>query len=423
MDLSLLTRKSDVEWWIEPRGRHARAGRHLRERSARAGHGRQGVRAGHERRHAAGHRTGVLRHAGRALGLRVSRSAASRPSIADRRRRRVGRRRRLRHLLRRAHCCHRTDASTDSSRSRSGSPTSLSRSVPAGVGSAGRLRLDAAEMDAMLTGGARWAVERGYGTAADLERSRSTAACRARSPTRCREQAKNRQRDEMGTLGSGNHYLEVQQVARSSIAAVAAAFGLREGDVVVSIHCGSRGLGHQIGTEFLKRDGARRGQRTASSCPTASWPARRSTRRVGQAYLGAMRAAINCALANRQIITHLVRQAFAAILPAAEPDAALRRVAQHLQSGDRIVIDGQTKRAVRASQGRHAGASVPAIRTCRRRSRRSASRSSSAARWARRPTCWWARSEGVTRSFGSSCHGAGRSMSRHAAAKQWRGRR
>ena len=129
--------------------------------------------------------------------------------------------------------------------------------MPAGVGSVGRLHLDAAEMDAMLTGGARWAVDRGYGTAADLERIEEHGCMPGAKPDEVSDHAKNRQRDEMGTLGSGNHYLEVQQVVKIFDSTVAAAFQLREGDIVVSIHCGSRGLGHQIGTEFLKRMVAR----------------------------------------------------------------------------------------------------------------------------------------------------------------------
>ena len=118
----------------------------------------------------------------------------------------------------------------------------------------------------------------------------------------------------MGTLGSGNHYLEVQQVVEVCDADVAAAFGVHMGDILVSIHCGSRGLGHQIGTEFLKQMviaatsyGIDLPDRELACAPINS--------AVGQAYLGAMRAGINCALANRQIITHLVRQAFAEVPP------------------------------------------------------------------------------------------------------------
>lgn len=125
----------------------------------------------------------------------------------------------------------------------------LFQHVPAGVGSTGLLRLKPAEMDAMLTGGARWAVRQGYGRTADLERTEEQGCIAGAVPAAVSDRAKKRQQDEMGTLGSGNHYLEVQRVARLFNHQIAAAFGLREGDVVVSIHCGSRGLGHQIGTD------------------------------------------------------------------------------------------------------------------------------------------------------------------------------
>jgi tRNA-splicing ligase RtcB len=130
------------------------------------------------------------------------------------------------------------------------------------------------------------------------------------------EFAKRRQRDEMGTLGSGNHYLEVQKVVETYHPA-SAAFGVYAGNVLVSIHCGSRGLGHQIGTEFLREMvaeapgyGLHLPERELASVPIES--------PLGQKYLGAMRAAINCALANREIITHLTRQAFAELFPHAD---------------------------------------------------------------------------------------------------------
>ncbi|HXQ68209.1 MAG TPA: RtcB family protein, partial [Alphaproteobacteria bacterium] len=117
----------------------------------------------------------------------------------------------------------------------------LYATVPVGLGSTGRLKLDAAEMDAMLTEGARWALARGYGVVADLERIEERGTMAGACADAVSERAKRRQRDEMGTLGSGNHYLEVQEVAEIFDRAVAAVFGLKEGEVVVSIHCGSRG--------------------------------------------------------------------------------------------------------------------------------------------------------------------------------------
>ncbi|HEX6267225.1 MAG TPA: RtcB family protein, partial [Burkholderiales bacterium] len=192
----------------------------------------------------------------------------------------------------------------------------LYQRIPAGVGSTGAIRLNEAEMDAMLAGGAKWAVARGWGTEADLERIEERGQMLHAQPSAVSQQAKRRQRDEMGTLGSGNHYLEVQELTEVFDPAIASAFGLRRGDIAVMIHCGSRGLGHQIGTEFLKHmalSAAHYGivlpDRELACAPIHS--------EIGQAYLGAMRAAINCALANRQILTHLVREVFREILPQA----------------------------------------------------------------------------------------------------------
>ncbi|MCW8840944.1 MAG: RtcB family protein, partial [Gammaproteobacteria bacterium] len=192
----------------------------------------------------------------------------------------------------------------------------LFRAVPAGLGSTGTIRLHGREMEAMLAGGARWALGQGFGNEADLLRTEERGCMAGARPEYVSAQAKKRQRDEMGTLGSGNHYLEVQRITDIHDAEAAAAFGLRVGEVVISIHCGSRGLGHQIGTEYLREMvlaaadfGIKLPDRELACAPINS--------PLGQRYLGAMRAGINCALANRQIITHLTREAVRDILPGA----------------------------------------------------------------------------------------------------------
>jgi len=122
--------------------------------------------------------------------------------------------------------------------------------------------------------------------------------------------AKRRQRGEMGTLGSGNHYLEIQVVERIYDAQAAAAYGLALGQVLVSIHCGSRGLGHQVGTDYLVTL-AKAAGRLGLHLPDRELACAPIKSPEGQQYLGAMNAAINIALANRQILTHLARAAFA----------------------------------------------------------------------------------------------------------------
>lgn len=128
----------------------------------------------------------------------------------------------------------------------------LFKSIPAGVGSTGAIQLSETDMDHMLAGGARWAVARGYGFPLDLERIEEGGGVTGARPECVSDRAKKRQAHEMGTLGSGNHYLEVQQIAEIFHPQAASVLGLCLNDVIVSVHCGSRGLGHQVGTDFLK---------------------------------------------------------------------------------------------------------------------------------------------------------------------------
>ena len=162
--------------------------------------------------------------------------------------------------------------------------------MPAGLGSKGRIRLDAHEMDAMLEGGARWALERGYGEPDDLGRIEERGRMAGARPELVSAKAKRRQEAEMGTLGSGNHYLEVQEVARLFDAEVAAGFGLELGQVVITIHCGSRGLGHQIGSEFL-REMVLAAEAAGIALPERELACAPIHSEVGRRYLGAMRAA------------------------------------------------------------------------------------------------------------------------------------
>jgi len=288
--------------------------------------------------------------------------------------------------------------------------------IPAGIGSTGAIRLSGADMDHMLAGGAQWAVQRGWGTEADLDRIEEHGRMQGAQPECVSDKAKKRQRDEMGTLGSGNHYLEVQEVTEVFDAGIAAVFGLAPGDIVVMIHCGSRGLGHQIGTEFLKkmavsaiRYGIRLPDRELACAPIHS--------EVGQEYLGAMRAAINCALANRQILTHLVREVFRAMLPEASLsllyDVSHNTCKVEEHRGRKLYV--HRKGATRALGPGHPD--VPA-----------------ALRAAGQPVliggsmgtgsyvlAGTEASESLA--FSSACHGAGRAMSRHQALKTWQGRK
>jgi tRNA-splicing ligase RtcB len=295
----------------------------------------------------------------------------------------------------------------------------LYRRIPAGVGSTGAIRLEAAAMDAMLRGGARWAVEQGWGTEEDLARIEEGGAMAGADPDQVSPQAKRRQRDEMGTLGSGNHYLEVQEVTDVYDAAIAAAFGLARGDVVVTIHCGSRGLGHQIGTDFLKRmavaapaHGIVLPDRELACAPIDS--------ALGAEYLGAMRAAINCALANRQILTALVREVFAAVLPQArlpllyDVSHNTCKVEEHEVDGVRRRLYVHRKGATRAFGPGHPDLPEP-LRAAGQPVLIGGSMGTGSYVLA-------GTASAEARSFSSACHGAGRAMSRHQALRTWKGR-
>ncbi len=295
----------------------------------------------------------------------------------------------------------------------------LSRAIPAGVGSTGRISLDDAAMDDMLRGGARWAVESGYGDAADLDRIEEHGCMLGADPKAVSDRAKKRQRREMGTLGSGNHYLEVQEVAEIYDAAAADAFGLEAGDAVISIHCGSRGLGHQIGTEFL-REMAAEAESYGIELPDRELACAPINSTLGARYLGAMRAAINCALANREILTHLVRTAFAHMVPTADI-ALLYDVSHNTCKEEEHEIDGQTRRLFVHRKGatRAFGPGHPDLPSVLRPVGQPVliGGSMGTASYILVGTA-----ESEAAAFSSACHGAGRAMSRHQARKRWQGR-
>ncbi|WP_455212027.1 RtcB family protein [Kaarinaea lacus] len=294
----------------------------------------------------------------------------------------------------------------------------LYRTVPAGVGSTGHIHLNQKEMNAMLRGGAQWAVERGYGREEDLQRIEENGCMAGAEPVEVSDKAKKRQQDEMGTLGSGNHYLEVQRIVDIYDEAIASVFGVQQGDVVISIHCGSRGLGHQIGTEFLKQMAMCASQYKIIlpdrelACAPLNSP-------IGRSYLGAMRAGINCALANRQIITHLTRQAVHSLFPNAtlsllyDVSHNTCKLESHVVNGEKRKLFIHRKGATRAYGPGHADV-PPALRSAGQPVLIGGSMG----------TCSYilaGTKESEQKAFSSACHGAGRSMSRRQATKQWRG--
>ena len=190
----------------------------------------------------------------------------------------------------------------------------LFRKVPAGLGSTGKIHLTTRQLDEVLLGGAEWAVEKGYGRAEDLGFIEEHGKMPDADPGAVSQKAKDRQFKQVGTLGSGNHYLEVQYVEEIYDEKAASVYGLRKNGVVISIHTGSRALGHQIGTDYLKelaqvtkKYNIKIRDKDLVCAPLKS--------KEGERYYSAVCAGINCAFANREVITHLVREGFHEVFP------------------------------------------------------------------------------------------------------------
>jgi tRNA-splicing ligase RtcB len=291
--------------------------------------------------------------------------------------------------------------------------------VPAGVGSEGLIRLTAGQIDEMLLGGAEWAVRKGYGIQDDLQYIEEHGRVDGAFPANVSPSAKQRQYREMGTLGSGNHYLEVQVVAEIYDQNAAQAMGLNLDDVLISVHCGSRGLGHQIGTDALKNlaYAIQKYKINIKDRELASAPINSAE---GKFYFGAMSAGINCALANRQIITHLVREIFTEVYPEGRIKM-LYDISHNTCKVETHLIDGKKKRLYVHRKGatRAFGPGQidlpPEYKNIGQPVLIGGTMGTSSYILA-------GTEEGMQLSFGSACHGAGRSMSRTQAKKQWRAR-
>ena len=291
----------------------------------------------------------------------------------------------------------------------------ISRAVPTGTGRGGAWRLTDDEMDAVLTRGSEYLVrERGFGCAADLAHTESGGALPGADPRAVSPRARDRGRAQLGSLGAGNHFLELQVVDRILDAPAARAFGLREGEVTALIHCGSRGLGHQVCTDYVKRMDVWLSAHGVSlpdrqlSCAPASSP-------EGRAYLAAMAAAANFAWANRQLIAHRVREAVARICPEVAADT-VRQVYDVAHNMAKIEEHGGASLCVhRKGATRAFGPGHPDVPEDYRAVGQPVLIPGSMG------TASYVLAGAATseaRSWGSACHGAGRALSRTAARHQ-----
>jgi tRNA-splicing ligase RtcB len=290
--------------------------------------------------------------------------------------------------------------------------------IPAKLRGRGAVTLDDDETTQMLLGGARWAVTRGWGSHTDLARSEEHGCMAGAKPEHVSARARRRQRNELGTLGSGNHDLELQRVAELFEPTLARALGLEAGTLVVSLHCGSRGLGQQINTDYLRQmvelaeaHGLALPGRELACAPVQS--------ACGRAYVGAMRAAVNCAMANRQIITHLLRGVFSDLLPSARLELVYD-VSHNTCKEERHFVDGtwQTLLVHRKGATRALGPEHPGLPLALRRFGQPVfvGGSMGSESWVLAGV-----RDSAGLSLSSACHGAGRRLSRSAAARRFRG--
>ncbi len=291
----------------------------------------------------------------------------------------------------------------------------LFRDIPSGAGQKGSIRLSYQNLDRVLKEGAAWMVEHSYGRPADLDTCEESGALDGADPTAVSDRAKTRGVPQIGTLGSGNHFLEVQYVERVFEPAVAQALGLYENEIVVLIHSGSRGLGHQLCTDYL-RDMDEGMRRYGISLPDRQLACVPVHSREGQAYLGGMRAAANFAWANRQGITHFTRQAFKRIFGENTDLRVVYDVCHNIAKLERHKVDGRDRKVMVHRKG--ATRAFPPARPEVPEAYKSVGQPVLIPGSMGTASYVLVGAEGAMQeSFGTTCHGAGRVMSRTAAKK------
>jgi tRNA-splicing ligase RtcB len=291
----------------------------------------------------------------------------------------------------------------------------LFRDVPSGAGRGGQIRVSYQDLNNVLEHGVAWMVEHGYGHAEDMAVCEESGAIDGADAESVSDRAKKRGLPQIGTLGSGNHFLEVQYVEKVFEPEIARTLGLYENEIVVLIHSGSRGLGHQVCTDYL-RDMDESMRRYGINLPDRQLACVPVHSKEGQAYLGAMRASANFAWANRQGITHFTRQAFKRIFGEKEELRVVYDVCHNIAKLERHQVGGRDRKVMVHRKG--ATRSFPAGRpevpevykSCGQPVLIPGSMGTASYVLVGAPGA-------MEQTFGTTCHGAGRVMSRTAARK------
>jgi tRNA-splicing ligase RtcB len=300
--------------------------------------------------------------------------------------------------------------------------TALNQYCPSGVGEKGAVRATEAELIAVCRQGSRWALKQGFASEADLRRTEESGCVEGANPDKVSVRARQRGRPQLGSLGAGNHFIEIDLVEQVLDPAAASVMGLEQGTLAVQIHCGSRGFGHQICTDYVDEFqaavqlyGIHLVDRELVCAPLNS--------PEGQDYLAAMRCAANYAFANRQILAHSARKAFEQVLAGKVKDWHLHQVYDICHNMGKIethIIDGETMKVCVHRKGatRAFGPGAPELPDEYKAIGQPVlvPGSMGTASWVLVGTA-----ASMEHSFGSSCHGSGRLMSRHEAKRNVRG--
>ncbi|MFH0875785.1 MAG: RtcB family protein [archaeon] len=295
------------------------------------------------------------------------------------------------------------------------------KAVPSGVGEGSGLRLDDRELDLVLENGGQWALSKGYGTKEDVDNCESHGRIAAADARKVTPKAKKRGRDQLGTLGSGNHFLEIQYVDEIYNPVAAKVFGITKvGQVTIMIHCGSRGLGHQVCSDYLRlmEDSypdimAKLPEKDLIYAPFNS--------ELGQNYFKAMCAAANFAWANRHIIAHYVRKSFLEVFPKADI-STIYDVAHNIAKIEEHEINGIMKKLIVHRKGA-TRAFPPNHPEIPEKYRKIGQPVIIPGSMGTTSYILVGTKEGMKETFGSTAHGAGRVMSRHEALRQFNGER
>lgn len=295
--------------------------------------------------------------------------------------------------------------------------------IPCGVGQSGEIRVGREEGRKLLVKGARWSVERGWGVPEDLEHTEAHGVLEGADPDAVSNRAYERGHDQLGTLGSGNHFAEVQVVDKIFDDAVATVFGLQEGQITVMIHSGSRGFGYQICDDFLELMRHSMGKYRIElpdvqlACTPVNSP-------EGQRYLGAMRAAANYAWNNRQCLMHLARQVFEKFFGRSWQDLGMHLVydvAHNIAKFERYKVNEKEKMLCIHRKGA-TRAFPPGHPELAKDYQKTGQPVIIPGDMGRNSYCLVGTAQATDETFGTSCHGAGRAMSRAAAVREARGR-